>query len=318
MKRQSALTLGVLLVPLFVLATSVPRAPAQTALFDLRTDFWINLHHYLHALARNASPLQEELPQGVSAAERESWQSAVASYRARYGAMRPTFDVPLIILKIRLFDASGESLRGTPVASEDAAVLETAAPVYRRHIWPAHDAANRRFIESARPLLARFGEVMAARVTAAYGTTWPARPIRTDVVRSVSPPGGAYTTNNPTHITIEADDPRQQRFAALETLFHEASHGWGGTLVSELAAAGKLLNVEVPRDLWHTVLFFNAGEITRRVLADAGAGNYRLYMDAEKVFANLRPAVAAHWPSFLDGKITRQEALRLILRDAVP
>ena len=295
-----------------------PGAPteAQTTLFDFRSDFWINLHHYLHALARNASPLKEDLPAAASPAERESWQAAVASYRTKYGAMRPTFDVPLIMLKIRLLDARGDSLRGSAVPAEVATVLESAAAVYRRHVWPAHDAANRRFIESVQPTLAKFGQSIATRVAGTYSTTWPTRPIRADVVRSVSPPGGAYTTNNPTHITIEAEDPRQQGFAAIETVFHEASHGWGGTLINELAAAAKTLNVEVPRDLWHAVLFFNAGEITRRALADGGAGEYRLYMDAEKVFANLRPAVAAHWPAFLDGKITRQEALGRILRDS--
>ena len=150
MKRPPALTLAVLLGTLAVLAAGAPRTAAQTALFDFRSDFWINLHHYLHALARNASPLKEDLPAAASPAERESWQAAVAAYRTRYGAMRPTFDVPLIILKIRLLDATGETLRGSAVPPEDAEVLEAAAPVYGRHIWPAHDAANRRFIDSVR------------------------------------------------------------------------------------------------------------------------------------------------------------------------
>jgi hypothetical protein len=304
-------------VLLFVTVGAARTVAQSPALFEFQSAFWVNLHHYLHALGRQQSPLQEDLPATATTAERDAWQAAVASYRTRYGTLIPTFDTPLIRLKLQLLRApSDESLRGSTVPAEDAVVLEAAAPIYRRYVWPAHDAANRRFITSVEPMLAKYGAAIASRVAQSYGTTWPVRPIRVDAVYSVHPPGGAYTTNNPTHTTIEAADPRQAGFASIETLFHEASHAWGDTLTRELAEAGRVLNVPVPGNLWHAVLFYNAGEITRRVLAEAGVADYRLYMDVERVFADLRPAVAAHWPAFLDGRITRQEALLRILREA--
>ena len=50
-----------------ILACATP-APAQTPLFDLHSAFWINLHHYLHALGRSNSPLSEPLPEAATPA----------------------------------------------------------------------------------------------------------------------------------------------------------------------------------------------------------------------------------------------------------
>ena len=75
------------------------------------------------------------------------------------------------------------------------------------------------------------------------------------------------------------------------------------------------LKIEVPRDLSHAVLTYNAGEIMRR----ADRGRYpgaTGSMDAENIFQEFRPALGAHWPAFpLDGRISRKVALRRILRE---
>jgi hypothetical protein len=55
----------------------------------------------------------------------------------------------------------------------------------------------------------------------------------------------------------------------LELLFHEASHGWDAVLMKEVSAAAERLDRQAPRELWHVLLFFNAGFITADVLAAA-------------------------------------------------
>ena len=101
----------------------------------------------------------------------------------------------------------------------------------------------------------------------------------------------------------------------MELIFHEASHGWDEVLMKDVGDAAARLGVRAPRNLWHAILFFNSGNITTDVLAAAGVRDYRQYMDIEKIFSDLRPAVAKHWPAFLAGKISRDEAIARILKD---
>ena len=306
-----------------VLAVTIAVAPETAArssspLFEFRSSFWVNLHHYLHALGREAAPLLEQLPPTVTAAERDAWQSAVWSYHQRYGGVS-LFDEELSALKAQLAAApSAESLRGSAVRPEDATLLEAVAPIYRRHRWIEHDAANVRFVAAVQPMLARFGDELTRRIARSFDASWPGRPVRVDLVHAAQPDVRAYTTKNPTHVTIAAINSQHVGLLALETLVEEASHGWCHVVRGELEEASKALKAELPGDLPHAVLAYNAGEITRRVLDDAGIPGYQPYVEAENLFPAFRPALVAHWPAFLDGRISRKDALRRILSSVLP
>jgi hypothetical protein len=141
---------------------------------------------------------------------------------------------------------------------------------------------------------------------------------RVHFVHDAGPPGNAYTTNDPTHITIAESDPRHHGIGLLEILFHEASHGWDATLMSEVNEAARQLQVRVPRDLWHALLFFNAGTITADALRTVGVRDHQMYADKEKLFGGRWPShdvIARHWLPFLAGSISRQEAIRRIVAE---
>jgi hypothetical protein len=303
-----------------ILACATP-AHAQAPLFDLHSGFWINLHHYLHALGRSNSPLSEPLPEAATPAERDRWTAIVAKYQDLYGKRRLLFDDELVKAKLALAAAESRPALGDgAVLPAMQGALEAAAPIYRKYVWAAHDRANQRTISEARALLKQYGAPIAARLAASYDTTWPAQAIRIDFVYNAGPPGNAYTTNDPTHITI-AQDPRHSGLALLEIMFHEASHGWDGLLMKEVDEAARDLKVKPPRDLWHALLFVNAGTITAEALAKAGTPNYEMYVDKEKLFAWMGPwraPVAKHWPAFLAGTIGRREAITRIVRDLTP
>ena len=300
-----------------ILACTTP-ARAQAPLFDFHSAFWINLHHYLHALGRSNSPLNESLPETATPAERATWSAIVAKYRDLYGKRSLLFDAELVKAKLALAAAESRPALGDGVVPPAMqAALEAAAPIYRQHVWAAHDRSNQRTMAEARALLRQHGAPIAARLAASYDTTWPAQPIRVDFVHNSGPPGNAYTTNDPTHITI-AQDPRHSGLALLEIMFHEASHGWDALLMKEVDEAARELKVKPPRDLWHALLFVNAGAITTEALAKAGTPNYVMYVDKEQLFAWMGPwraPVAKHWPGFLAGTIGRREAIARILRD---
>jgi len=63
-------------------------------------------------------------------------------------------------------------------------------------------------------------EALAPRVAAGYGAQWPAERTVVDVVAYANW-AGAYTTNDPTHVTVSSTDSRLEGAGALEILFHE-------------------------------------------------------------------------------------------------
>jgi hypothetical protein len=294
-----------------------PHPGYAQSLFEFHSAFWMNLHHYLHALARASTPLVEDLPPSATDVERQQWAGAVEFYRTRFGKRRLVFDPALVEIKqalVRLDEAADTS--PVELAAAHRQVLERAAPIYRKHLWSAHDAGNRKFLASLNALVAKHGSVIANRLARSYGSTWPVEALRVDIVRDAGPPGNAYTTNvpPPTHITMGADD---QGLLSLELLFHEASHHWDQSLMRAVSDAAKELETKVPPELWHALLFYNAGKITADVLRAAGIEGYELYMVKGQVFARPRwhQTIAGHWDGFLTGEISQYEAVRRILRD---
>jgi hypothetical protein len=300
-----------------VVAQSVAASARQPALFDFHSVFWMNLHHYLHALARPAGALPDTLPARASAVERQRWEEAVDHYKLNYGKRSLLFDDGMVRIKQSLLAAGSADLRDAALAPEHQRVLDAAAPIYRRYWWADHDAANQRFITSLRPLLQQHGPAIATRLAASFDSVWPAAPIRVDVVHDAGPPGNAYTISEPTLITIGASDPRHRDLAALELVFHEASHRWDGVLMKDVSDAARDLKLRAPPGLWHGLLFYNAGAITTGELTKGGVSDYEMYMFAQKTFdfPGWHQAIARHWPAYLSGSLARREAIARILRD---
>src|SRR5262249_24526508 len=141
------------------------------------------------------------------------------------------FDFGMTSIKRGLVDRD-DQLTGAPFDNELRALLLSAAPIYRKYWWPAHDAANRAWVVEAARRTAMYAPAIVPRLTSLYGVAWFAAPVRVDVVRfSISQ--GAYTSNNPTHIVVGSADASYDNWASTEMLFHESSHG----LIQKVEAA---------------------------------------------------------------------------------
>jgi 3-oxoadipate enol-lactonase len=252
------------------------RPPAAPSLFDLRSGFWINLHHFLHGLARRGDDATPPPAAGgpLTAGERSAWEGAVALYRRQYARRDLLFDDGMARINAALSGAGNDPhlprLTSAPLPADLAATLEAAAPVYRTHWWPDHDAANRAWIAAVTPRLARHGPAIAAHLMLAYRVEWPAAPVAVDLTVDAGP-FGAYTTNEPyTHVTLSSRDPRGSGDSGLESLFHEASHGWDRELTDGVEKAAADRGRQPPENLWHAILFYTAGESTRQGLAEGG------------------------------------------------
>jgi hypothetical protein len=77
--------------------------------------------------------------------------------------------------------------------------------------------------------------------------------------------------------------------------------------------------VAPPRDLWHVLLFYTAGELARRELGKANDDSYEPYGYRYGVYDHgwqqLRDAVVKHWRPYLDGETDFDAALAALTKE---
>jgi hypothetical protein len=172
------------------------------------------------------------------------------------------------------------------------------------------------------------GEGEAQRLAKAFGGSWPEGVVRIDVAAYANDLG-AYSTEAAAgpapHVVVSSGDDSYAGTAAIEMVFHEAGHSdtligaASGPLDAAVEAAGA---TGAPRDLWHALLFYTAGELAREALAAAGVPDYRPYAEANGLWprargwAAARAALDAHWRPYLaaGGGPGRDEALAAVAR----
>ncbi len=198
------------------------------------------------------------------------------------------------------------------------AALEAGAPIYKARWWPDHDRANRAWIAAVTPLVSKYSESLKKELAAAYQTGWPTAPIRTDVAEYASF-AGAYTTLDPAHITVSSINPGNQGDAALEVLFHEASHAIVDKIRTALGEEASRQHKPLRRrDFWHALLFYTTGEIVEQHL-----NGHVPYAVKNGLYSRAWPGAPevldADWKPYLDGKIDLAAAVhRLVLDYSVP
>ncbi|HVR44234.1 MAG TPA: hypothetical protein VMS56_12410 [Thermoanaerobaculia bacterium] len=293
------------------------RSSIQVGTFRLQSNFWVNLHQRLVHAAR----FKSAAPEGLTAAESAIWSAAVDGYEELLGRRSPIFDAELISINASLSAAKTPQLPdGIP--EPVAAALGKARPVYEKDQWVKDDRANRFWMALAEPMLASAGSELIEAHEKAYGIPFPKR-IVVDVA-SHAWQFGAYTVGDrlSAHSVVSSRDPGYQGISALESLMHEASHAIVGTrqgaIGGDLARAATELDVEPRGNLWHAILFYTSGELTRRALAERGVSDYVPYVYRgmfERGFRGFQQPLEAHWRAYLDGEIPREEAIRRILAD---
>jgi hypothetical protein len=259
-------------------STNSPDAASHGPLFEFHSGFWINLHHFLYLAAvtqRSANgrrtPTMSEADIAILTSlpteEQQRWSKAVAYYGAAMVQHDLLFDRNMEAIKNALEDAeSSPDLVGVRISDELRGVLLSVAPLYREHLWPRHDAQNRKWISAVMPLVNEYGTGLRDALVKIYEEPWPGQPVRVDVA-VYGGEFGAYTTIEPTRVSISSTDPANQGNASLEVLFHETSHGMMGRVTDAVRAAEARLNPKGTQPpfrsgtMWHAVLFYTTGQL---------------------------------------------------------
>lgn len=300
--------------------TSGPGAAAGSAAtappFEFHVGFWVNLHQRLYEES-SARPRPGALELAVPA-DRDAWSRAVAFYRTRYpsrGFVSLLEDAELVRVNRELAKAErAGNLAAADLPAEVRSALEAVAPTYRAHGWPTDEAAGSRFEQRLATLITAHGRALTDAIARAYATPWPTQPIRVDIA-AYAGPVAAYTVLDPPHITIASGDRRHDGDAALEIIFHEASHALVERVEQSIVRACAAQHRTEPPQLWHAMLFWGTGEIVRREL---GAG-YTPYGEANGLYARspvwqaAQPLLARHWRDYLDGKLGLDAAVDQIV-----
>jgi hypothetical protein len=282
--------------------------------FVLQSNAWVNLHQRLLYEAQ-FGPVPESPFRGAGQAQ---WTRAVDAYRAHFGKRNPIFDAELTGLDDALAHVDGWILPGS-LPDAPARILWEAMPLYRAQQWPQDDRANRAWIGQVRPLLQSAGEELAAAHARVYAVAFP-RYVFVDVTATAWE-FGSYAVGDGAnvHAVIASTVAGNQGHAALEMVMHEASHAIvdadTGTIGGDIARISRELRMRAPHNLWHALLFYTSGELTARALAKRGVDHYRpvitdLYAGP---FRGFRAPLETHWQAYLDGRLTREEAIRRIL-----
>lgn len=255
-------------------AQDKPLLSVKVGRYRIQSNPWVNLHQRLiHEARFNTSP-----PASLSGDDLSKWNKAVETYRAFVGRRSPIFDAELVRMNAALSATQTAQLPAS-IPRQAAAALEAAMPLYRAAQWEEDDRANRFWAAVAETLLASAAEELAEAHAKAYGVPFPR-----DILVDVSPLAwefGAYTVGEgeSAHVVVTSTEPGYQGFAALEMLMHEPSHAvvgnTSGAVGSDLARASRELNIKPYANLWHAILFYTSGELTRRALARRGVSNYQ-------------------------------------------
>jgi hypothetical protein len=209
----------------------------------------------------------------MTAAEQHAWNDALAYYTANFIGQDLLFSTDMILLKNELGDFDDcDEISGTKNKLCNAGlqpkltqILEAAGTVYRAHQWAEDDRVNRRWILRVAPLVREQGIGLSERLADIYQTRWPKAKIRVDVT-NYAYSSGAYTTIEPLRVTISSADARNQDAAALEVLFHEASHGIAEPVEQAIIRECRQRGKPIPRDLWHALIFYTTGEVIRPIV----------------------------------------------------
>jgi len=296
----------------------------KAALFHFRNGFWINLHHHLYAQALATSEtaknrlrssaedaIQNAPCKAIPEAQRAAWQKAIDYYRTNYTAKDWLFDDDLRRLNDTMGNAADSDDPPAGLPAELREVLKPAASVYRTACWDDHRRANQAWIEALQERLEVHGRAIARRLTDVYEAKWTDA-IVVDAVAYANW-SGAYTYDQ--HITVASVNKDYQGDSALEMIFHESSHALDTKLFDELQAEFAAKHADMPRDLFHVVIFFTAGVLAQQELKKTDP-DYTPYAYRLGIYKRVpewgedEAILQRTWLPYLEGAKPRKEAIQ--------
>jgi len=301
----------------------------HTEYFDLHSDPWINLHHFLYQWSRadegigdGRPPVEvkerESLPI-LASGDREAWNEALSFYRKKVARLSH-FDDAMLEQKFSLLNLGGDT---SAVPADDidgiGAALRTAMPIYLSTWWSEHDAINRRWVAVILDDLVRSEPSFVTLTERVYSAEWPDVRRRVDVSAYANFAAG-YTALG--HIVIFSSDPGNQGIYGMESIYHEVQHTREirRPAIIRLEAAFGEDEPQLPDNFWHSLIFATAGAFVAGYAEDQGREIHTPYWQRGRFgelsgWQDAYRLVNEYWLPVVAGDSTTEVAMREIALD---
>ncbi|TMP30776.1 hypothetical protein CWB99_05420 [Pseudoalteromonas rubra] len=275
-----------------------------------------NLHAYLSFLARNPSMF----PRGLNDQDQQKWHAAIDQYRILTSQPRyhPLFsDSELSELTQHLLEPDNviTDLPVNDLTRDYFAVMSS----YRDEIWPQHQAQNKAWTEHSIALLNEYGDSVCSRLNDIFGTDVIV--VEQHQVSTVARPfthAGAFTSGRNFFTFINTFQDGYKDWFALEMVFHEVAHTSfpDSPLYQALKHQAKQQGKqEAFKSLWHPMLFYIVGEVTRQSLAEQGHA-FVPYISWKGVYKNRQDELAKltrYLQPYIDGQVSQEVAIKNLI-----
>lgn len=294
---------------------------ATTDHFEFYINRWLNQHHFLFQtakqLAKDSTSTMEDFPhwQKLSLQEQKLTEELMSYYQEHWIDKSLLFNGGLYSIKRTITHWPNKWKEAEFKAYPELAQYWTRfTPIYERFFWSKHQAQNEEILQDNLPRIRAYETRATTRLSQLTQEAWPIDKIRVDVTY-LADWAGAYTTTDPVHIVTSTKKVGPEG-DWVETLFHEASHklisGRRGKVSALIQKIAKEEALEIPRQLWHGVLFYFAGAVIRDLLVADGI-DYELYMIRENVFGTYHEALAKNLDPYIADNQSLEAAIRALL-----
>ncbi len=282
-------------------------------------NYWLNMQHWAYNMSSYAQedPLDKvmgEVYDQLSDKDRLTLQNAVTFYQdeilqydLRIGELTYYFKRWIVTQQNSIPQEVPEQFR--PLMDQ----LIALKPLYDKHYWPEHHAANVAVYEDNIDLIRSLEDTAVVDLEQLCHAEWQEEKIRVDISyhSKLSRP---YTTVTPVaHIVMDSRRNATPAGNWFELLLHETSHhmidddsGFVGGTILDVAAIGRY---RLPRQLSHSYLFYLSGKVAQRHLLDSYP-EYELYMVRRGVFARSFDLLREHLDPYIAGEVSLHDATR--------
>jgi hypothetical protein len=292
---------------------SLRSRPAHRVVFEFHSAFLMNLHAFLlDAATRRRELSSYRWVAEPSEADSQTLNAAIAFYEANYAKRDLLFDEAMAAIKRSLsIDDEQRDPDGLNLPQDLIAILEHAAPVYARCIWPEQDKSNQDWIRGVKALNAKYGADVQANIEHLLDHAFQRTQIREDIVVQTGSYNGGYTD---TQTILPSGRTDYQGLASLEMLYHEAVHVDVADTVTDAIDAELKATHRASNDLWHAVQFYTVGEVVKKSFERLGQREYETYADKNGVYSRgqwplYHALIESEWVPYMRGHSTLRQAV---------
>ena len=297
----------------------------KTQYFEFQINYWFNMHQFLWAEAfvqayKDGSLVSKEL-------DRESnreLKQALDYYKNNLVDLDPRTDNYMTRFK-HWITSQEKAIDTVPKEfRKHFEILAAFSEVYSTVFWKEHQMSCQSVLQDNFKWIEKTEIQFVKEITLLTRQFWQQELLKVDLTyygkfSKRNTRNLPYTTLFPTHVVMNVDGQNEVQGNWLELLYHEAAHHLilgssyfvGGTIND----VSKAMNVEIPRQLGHSYLFYFTGELTKELLENLEINDYTTYMERNNLFSNYYPILTKHLKNYMEGNATLAKTTESVIND---